>query len=120
MQETYRGDRTGIEADVTETSAPDGTYAIEITFSEDFDGSLYPGVAGTEMQELAEELYTEEDHFEALYVSDGEAVLLFPDDDPEKAAQVVEGVVENVDRYFAQLGDAPLEEYLAELDMDGI
>lgn len=118
MQETYTLERTGLTADVNETDL-NGTYAVRIAFSKDFDGPLYPGVAGQETLDMANELWgEEEDHFEALYVSDGEAALIFPDGDREKAEQVVEQVVESVDRYYDELGDAPLEEYLAELSAD--
>lgn len=120
LDESYTGERTGIEATVTETTTPDGAYAVKINFSEDFDGPLYPGVAGEEMLELAEDLYTEDSHFQALYVGDGEAFLTFPDDDEDAATAVVEGVVENVDRYYDKLGDAPLPQYLEELPEDAL
>lgn len=115
MQDEYKLDKTGLTAKVSEEDL-NGNYAVEITFSKDFDGPLYPGVAGKETLELANKLWNDgDDHFEALYVSGGEAALVFPDNDRGKAEQVVEQVIESVDAYYDKLGDAPLDAYLAEL-----
>jgi len=115
--QSYTGERTGIEA-----KAEDGeireAYSVQIRFSEDVDGPLWPGIAGEEMLDLAEDLYSEDDPYTALYMTDGETLLVFPDGDEEKAEQIVEAVVENVDRYYDELGDAPLAAYLAEMPWD--
>lgn len=131
MQDTYELARTGLTATVEEQDlqrmpddfrrmldVEDRPYGVEITLSEPLDGPLYPAVADEDALALQEELF-DDTPAKTLYISGGETMIAFPAYDTAKAEKVVEHVLEKVDRYYDELGDAPLEHYLAKLPQPG-
>lgn len=129
MEDAYDLEKTGLTATVKEedmqdipdefrrmVGAGDRPYAVEIQLSEPVDGPFYPAIMDEEMIVLNAALYEDQaDVARPLYISGGEAMIAFPSYDTEKAETMVEHVLEKVDDYYDEIGDAPLEHYLAKL-----